>query len=570
MIDATQLFILITVLAIALVAAWLLAPYLTHVYTLFPSRIDRFLLPVEKRLYQFVGVNPLHTMGWREYFLSALIVNIFQMILAFIIFVLQGSLPFNPQGFPGLSLDLAFMQVISFATNTNLQHYNGEGVCNPTTPLPNCASINSSIPGLSYLSQMTAVQFLQFTSAATGLAVAVAMIRGFKAGSQNLGNFYVDFTRSLTRVLFPLCFLSALVFVALGVPQTLSGYQTVTTIEGATQTILVGPVASLVSIMQLGTNGGGYYGANSAYPFQNPNPASDVFQIFLMLLIPTSLCFVYGRLIGRNRETRPILFGAYALFAIDLLIAFISNPVVIGPGIETRFGGFFSAFWTVVTTAVTTGSVNVSLSGIHPLVIVSAFNGMLIQATPGGKGVGVMYMIMFVVLTVFIVGLMSGRTPDYLGMKISPRDVKLVMLAFLVHPIIILVPTVLAYATGAASAIGVGNNSVGFTKVFYEFTSAASNNGSDFLGASANTFFFNISTALVMFMGRFIPIGLLLALAGSMINRKRTVETGLKTDSPIFGIVLVGSILVLVLLTFFPFLALGPILEFLQGRLNGF
>ena len=507
-------------------------------------------------------------MGWREYFLSALIVNIFQMALAFIIFVFQGGLPLNPQGFPGFSLDLAFMQVISFGTNTNLQHYNGEGVCNR---LPNCSTLSNTpgLSGLSYLSQMTAVQFLQFTSAATGVCVAAAMIRGFVANSKDMGNFYTDFVRSLTRLFLPLCFIAALIFVGLGVPQTLSGYQIVSTVEGSTQTILVGPVASLVSIMQLGTNGGGYYGANSAYPFQNPNPASDIFQIFLMLLIPTALCFVYGRMLGKRREARPILWGAYSLFAIDLLLAFIPN-YGLGRGMEVRFGGFFSTFWTVVTTAVTTGSVNSSLFGNHPLVILSAFMGMLIQSSPGGKGVGVMYMVMYVVITVFIVGLMSGRTPEYLGMKINARDVKLVMITFLVHPVIILVPTVLAYATGAASAIGVSTGSTGFTQIFYEFTSAAANNGSDFLGATGNTPFFNISTALVMLSGRFIPIGILLALAGSMINRRRTSEIGLRTDSVTFTIVLVGSILLLVVLTFFPFLGLGPVLEFFQKRGNGF
>jgi K+-transporting ATPase ATPase A chain len=234
---------------------------------------------------------------------------------------------------------------------------------------------------------------------------------------------------------------------------------------------------------------------------------------------------------------------------------------------EVRFGGFFSVFWTVVTTAATTGSVNASLSSVNPLVILSAFNGMLTQATPGGKGVGLMYMVMFIVLTVFIVGLMSGRTPEYLGMKITARDVKLVMIAFLVHPVIILIPTVLAFSTGAANAIGVRTNPIGFTQIFYEFTSAAANNGSDFLGFSANTPFFNISTGIVMFLGRFVPIGLLLALGGSMINRKRlTTNAGVRTDSFIFSIVIVGSILVLVLLTFFPFLALGPILEFFQRQ----
>jgi K+-transporting ATPase ATPase A chain len=343
----------------------------------------------------------------------------------------------------------------------------------------------------------------------------------------------------------------------------------VKTVEGTTQLVLVGPVASLVSIMQIGTNGGGYYGTNSAYPFQNPNPASDILEIILMLLMPTVMCFVYGEMLGKKRESRPILWASYALFAIDLIIAFIPNPVL-GPGMEVRFGGFFSSLWTVVTTAVTTGSVNASLYAMHPLVILSAFMGMLIQATPGGKGVGLMYMVMYVVITVFIVGLMSGRTPEYLGMKINARDVTLVMVAFLVHPVIILIPTVLAYATGAANAIGVGGGSIGFTQILYEFTTAAANNGSDFFGASANNPFFNISTALVMFAGRYIPMGLLLALAGSMIGRKRSSEVGLRTDSIVFSIILVGSTLILVVLTFFPFLALGPILSFLQGHVNGF
>lgn len=576
MIQPADFLTIILILLSAIVAGRLLTPHIVKIFTHGPSRLDRFLDPIEKRIYWLLGVDPNHGMSWREYFVSALIVNIFQMILAFIIFVFQGGLPLNPQGFPGFSLDLAFMQVISFATNTNLQHYNGEGVCNQ---LPNCSGLTTTstgqpIPGLSYLSQMTAVQFLQFTSAATGICVAAALIRGFIANSENMGNFYTDFVRSLTRLLLPFCFVAALIFVALGVPQTLNGYQIVHTVEGSTQTILVGPVASLVSIMQLGTNGGGYYGANSAYPFQNPNPATNIFQIFLMLLIPTALCFVYGRMLGKRREARPILWGAYSLFALDLLIAFIPN-YSLGPGMEVRFGGFFTNFWTVVTTAVTTGSVNSNLHGNNPLVILSAFMGMLVQSAPGGKGVGVMYMVMYIIITVFIVGLMSGRTPEYLGMKINARDVKLVMVAFLVHPIIILVPTVLAYATGAVSAVGIsttstGFSSTGFTQILYEFTSAAANNGSDFLGATGNTPFFNIATGLVMFFGRFIPIGILLALSGSMMNRKRTNEIGLRTDSITFTIVLVASILLLIVLTFFPFLALGPILEFFQKRVNGY
>jgi K+-transporting ATPase ATPase A chain len=548
--DAVDVLSVVLILGTALGIAWLISPYLSRVYKRVPGRLDRFLDPLENGVYRLVGIDTDHVMGWKEYFFAGLLINIVQMALAFLILTFQGSLPLNPQGFPGLSWDLSLNTVVSFATNTNLQHYAGEIT-------------------LSYLSQMTAIQFLQFTSAATGMCMGVAMVRGFIVGSKDMGNFYVDFVRTLTRILIPFCLVAALVLVALGVPQTISGYTTVTTVEGASQSILVGPVASLVAIMQLGTNGGGYYGANSAYPFMNPSPVSNVLEIGLMLLLPTALIFVFGEMLGKRREVRPILIGAYGLFAIDLAIAFIPTTPL-GPGIETRIGGFMSAFWTVVTTAVTTGSVNASLSAMHPLVILGAFMGMLIQATPGGKGVGLMYMIMYVVITVFIVGLMSGRTPEYLGIKITSRDVLLVMLAFLIHPIIILIPTVVAYASGAVAAIGVGSNSIGFTQILYEFTSSAANNGSDFLGTAANTPFFNVATAIVIFVGRYAPIGILLSLGGSMIGRTRSAVSGLKTDSITFSVVLIGSILILVVLTFFPFLALGPILSYFQGHVNGF
>lgn len=550
MTDAVDVLSIVLILGTALGIAWLISPYLARVYKRVPGRFDRFLDPIENGIYRLVGIDTDQAMGWKEYFFAGLLINIVQMALAFVILTFQGSLPLNPQGFPGLSWDLSLNTVVSFATNTNLQHYAGEST-------------------LSYLSQMTAIQFLQFTSAATGMCMGVAMVRGFIVGSKDMGNFYVDFVRTLTRVLIPFCLVAALVLVALGVPQTLGGYTPVTTVEGASQSILVGPVASLVAIMQLGTNGGGYYGANSAYPFMNPNPASNVLEIGLMLLLPTALIFVFGEMLGKKREVRPILIGAYGLFAIDLAIAFIPTTPL-GTGIETRIGGFMSAFWTVVTTAVTTGSVNARLLAMHPSVILGALMGMLIQATPGGKGVGLMYMIMYIVITVFIVGLMSGRTPEYLGIKITSRDVLLVMLAFLIHPIIILIPTVVAYASGAVAAIGVGSNSIGFTQILYEFTSSAANNGSDFLGTMANTPFFNVATAIVMFIGRYAPMAVLLALGGSMIGRTRSAVSGLKTDSLVFSVVLIGSILILVVLTFFPFLALGPILSYFQGHVNGF
>ncbi len=552
MIDPLQALTVILILAVTILLGWRLAPYLTKVFSRAPSRIDRVLNPVENWIYKICGVDPNGGMGWKQYFLAGLLLNIVMMIIGFFILTFQGNLPLNPMGFAGVKPDLAFNTVASFVTNTNLQHYNGEIT-------------------LSYLSQISVIQWLQFTSAITGLCMGIAFIRGLVVSSKDMGNFYVDFTRALTRIFLPLCIIASIIFLALGVPQTLNGYTTVKTIEGATQTILAGPVASLDAIMQIGTNGGGYYGANAAYPFMNPSPISNILMISLMLLLPTALIFVFGQMIGKKRESRPLLWGAYILFGINLVIAFIPALPLIAPGIEVRFGGFMSSFYTVTTTVATTGSVNSALLGNHPLAILSGFLGMFIQAIPGGKGVGMMYMIMYIIITVFIVGLMSGRTPEYLGIKITGRDVKLVMGAFLIHPLIILIPTVIAYASGAVSAIGVGGNSVGYTQILYEFTTAAANNGSDFLGASGNTPFFNIATAIVILIGRYAPIAILLSLSGSMIGRKRGGTTsGLKTDTLIFTIVLVAAIIILVVLTFFPFLAIGPIDSFFKGLVNGF
>ncbi|MGD0450433.1 MAG: potassium-transporting ATPase subunit KdpA [Candidatus Bathyarchaeia archaeon] len=551
MIDALQALSVIFILGITVLLAWLIAPYITGVFRRKPSRLDKIFNPIENFIYKITGVNSEQTMGWKQYFLSGLLLNVVMMVIGFLILVFQGNLPLNPMRFAGVRPDLAFNTVASFVTNTNLQHYSGEIT-------------------LSYLSQIGVIQWLQFTSATTGLCMGIAFIRGLIVGSKDMGNFYTDFTRSLTRIFLPLCIIASIIFLALGVPQTLNGYTTVKTIEGASQSILVGPVASLDSIMQIGTNGGGFYGANAAYPFMNPSPISNILMISLMLLLPTALIFVFGQMIGKKRESRPLLWGAYILFGLNLVIAFIPTLPLIAPFIEVRFGGFMSSFYTVTTTVATTGSVNSGLIGNHPLTILSGFLGMFIQSIPGGKGVGMMYMIMYIIITVFIVGLMSGRTPEYLGMKITGRDVKLVMVAFLIHPLIILIPTVVAYASGAVSAIGVGGNSVGYTQILWEFTSSAANNGSDFLGASGNTPFFNIATAIVILIGRYAPIAILLALSGSMIGRKRGGTTsGLKTDTLIFTLVLVASIIILVVLTFFPFLAIGPLASFFKGAVNG-
>ena len=546
MLTLEDLFVVAVVWGTVIVLSWFLSSYLLGVFTGRKSRLDRILVPVENFIYLLAGIDSSKNMGWKEYFKAILYLNAGEAILAFFILMFQQSLPLNPMHYSGMSWSLALNTVLSFSSNTNLQHYNGELT-------------------LSYLSQMSAIQFLQFTSAATGLAVGVAVIRGFAGKARTIGNFYYDYVRSLTRVLLPLAFIATIILIFMGVPQALSGYPTVSTLQkGATEILYKGPIASLVSIMQLGTNGGGYFGANSAYPLQNPSQLSDLFEIGMMMFIPTSLLFLFGRMVGDNREGRTLFLAAYAIYGIDLLIAFMSTTVI-GIGLEVRIGGVASTLWTVTTTAFTTGSLNASLSGFNPVVILTAFFGMLIQGAPGGVGVGAMYLIMYVIVTIFLVGLMAGRTPEYLGVKIEGSDVKLAVAAFLTHPIIILVPTVVAFAIGAESTVGLAANATGFTRIFYEFTSAAANNGSDYLGAAGNTVFFNVATGIVMWVGRFLPILFMLAIADGVSTRKRSQKQGLKTGSISFVVILVFSIFILTVLTFFPFLVLGPVLQFLQG-----
>ena len=546
MLTLEDLFVVAVVWGTVIVLSWFLSSYLFGVFTGRRSRLDRIFVPVENFIYLLAGIDSSKNMGWREYFKALLYLNAGEAVLAFFILMFQQSLPLNPMHYSGMSWSLALNTVLSFSSNTNLQHYNGELT-------------------LSYLSQMSAIQFLQFTSAATGLSVGVAVIRGFAGKARTIGNFYYDYVRSITRVLLPLAFIATIVLIFMGVPQALSGYPTISTLQrGAYEEILYkGPIASLVSIMQLGTNGGGYFGANSAYPLQNPSQLSDLFEIGLMMFIPTSLLFLFGRMVGDNREGRTLFLAAYAIYGIDLLIAFLPTTTI-GSGLEVRIGGVASTLWTVTTTAFTTGSLNASLSGFNPVVILTAFFGMLIQAAPGGVGVGAMYLIMYVIVTIFLVGLMAGRTPEYLGVKIEGSDVKLAVAAFLTHPIIILVPTVVAFAIGAESTVGLAANATGFTRIFYEFTSAAANNGSDYLGAAGNTVFFNVATGIVMWVGRFLPILFMLAIADGVSTRKRSQKQGLKTGSISFVVILVFSIFILTVLTFFPFLVLGPVLQFLQ------
>ena len=551
MLSIEDLFVVAVVWGVVIVFSWFFSKYLFTVFTGGKSRLDKFFRPIENFIYTLSGIESTKNMGWKEYFKALFYLNVAQAVIALFILMFQANLPLNPMHYQSMSWSLAFNTVLSFSSNTNLQHYNGE-----TT--------------LSYLSQMSAIQFLQFTSAATGLAVGVAILRGFAGKARTIGNFYFDYVRSLTRVLLPLTFITTLVLIALGIPQSLGGYTLIPTLQKDAYEILYrGPIASLVSIMQLGTNGGGYFGANSAYPLQNPSQVTDFLELGMMMFIPTATLFMFGRMVGDNREGRTLFLAAYAIYGIDLIIAFLPK-VHTGRGLEVGYGGAASVFWTVTTTAFTTGSVNASLAAFNPVVIFAGFIGMLIQGAPGGEGIGAMYLIMYVIVTIFLVGLMAGRTPEYLGIKIEGRDVKLAVMAFLTHPIIILVPTVLAFAIGAEKAAGLTANSIGFTQIFYEFTSSAANNGSDFLGASGNTIFFNVTTGIVMWLGRYLPMLFMLAIADSVAVRKRTPSQGLKTGNISFVVILVVSIFILTVLTFFPFLVLGPILQFLEGFKTSF
>jgi potassium-transporting ATPase potassium-binding subunit len=500
--------------------------------------LERTLAIVENKFYKLVGIDSNRQMTWKEYLFALLLVDGIVAAIFFIIVLTQNMLPLATPGLENFSLDLAFMQASSFITNTDLQHYIGD-------------------QQLSNLSQMVAIIFIMFVAPASAIAVSFAFIRAFIRKNFGLGNFYVDFTRIIITLLLPVAFISSLLLMVLGAPQTLESSFTVNTLEGNEQVITTGPVASLESIKDLGSNGGGFFGSNSAHPYENPNGLSNAYEIFLMLIIPLSLPIAYAKLVGKGRGVSlliAILIGFGIAFAIAL--SQVSGPDLL----ETRFGSFGSIFFNIASIESNTGSANSALAGMSPNAVIALFLGMFVQAIPGAVGTGMMTMIIYVILTLFIVGLMVGKTPEFMSMKISPRDIKLSAIIFLVHPAIILIPTVLAFVTGNVQAITEGEiTPFTYTEVLYEFTSAAANNGSDYFGASADTPFWNWSTGIVMLLGRFVPLGLMLAIAGSFTlkDRKEVIEP-IKTQGPLFISVLVVITFLLTALTFFPFIVIGP------------
>lgn len=515
------------------------------------NRIFRF----EKLIYRITGIKT-KDQNWKQYAISVIVSNTVMILLVYLFFRIQGILPLNPSGITAMEQTLSFNTAISFMTNTNLQHYSGES-------------------GLSYLAQMVAIGLMMFTAPATALAVIIAFIRGL--AGKPLGNFYVDLIRSIFRVLLPISFISALAFIFLGVPQTLDPTVTAQSIAGAEQQIARGPVASFLSIKELGNNGGGFFGVNSAHPFENPNAISNLIQMLLMLLVGTATPFAYGRMLGNAKQGRVLFISMFMMFLIMLGVSLTNeyqgNPVLNSLGIqhdqgsmegkEVRFGVAGSALYSVVTTASETGAVNTMHDTLTPIGGLVTISNMMLNTIFGGIGAGFLNVLMYAMIGVFLCGLMVGRTPEFLGKKIEGKEMILIAVTLLVQPILILVPTALAVVLYPDTISNPGFH--GLTQAMYEYTSSAANNGSGFEGLGDNTPFWNISTGIVMFLGRYISFVTLLAVVGSLAAKKPVPETvgTFRTDTALFGAVFIGTVILIGALTFFPSLVLGPIAEHL-------
>lgn len=532
--------------------------YMAKVYLGEKTFLDIVLSPVDRLIYRASGIQLERTMtGW-QYSRAVLFSNLAMGVLVFSIMMLQSVLPLNPTGLPSPSWDLALHTSISFVTNTNQQHYSGE-----TT--------------YSYATQMLALGFLMFTSAATGLAVAIAFIRGL--AGQPLGNFYVDLTRSITRILLPISTVIGLVLLVLGVPETLAGPAVATTLEGATQTIARGPVAHFEIIKQLGENGGGFFGINSAHPFENPNAFTNLIETVAMVSIPASLIYTYGIIIGNKKQAWLVFWMVFVIFAVLIVVTaageYAGNPLVnniLGAqapnleGKEVRFGWAQTALWAISTTGTMCGAVNGMHDSLMPSGGFSTLFNMFLQIVWGGQGTGTAYLFVFLILTVFLTGLMVGRTPEFLGRKIEKQEIVLASVILLVHPFAILVPSAITIAF-ANSLAGISNPGFhGVSQVVYEYTSAAANNGSGFEGLGDGTLWWNLSASVSLLMGRYVPLIALLLLADGMARKQPVPETTgtLRTDTGLFTGVTAGVIVILGALTFLPVLALGPIAEAFQ------
>jgi K+-transporting ATPase ATPase A chain len=539
--------------------------YMTRVFNGERTFLSPILRPVEAGLYWIGGVDEKREQHWLTYTVAMLLFHVGGFLIIYAVMRLQAVLPFNPAEQSAVAQDLSFNTAISFITNTNWQNYGGEST-------------------LSYFVQMLGLTHQNFLSAATGIALAVALIRGFSRSSmRTIGNFWVDVTRCTLYVLLPICVVYALFLVWQGIPQTLGAYVDATTLEGAKQTIAVGPVASQVAIKMLGTNGGGFFNANAAHPFENPTALSNFVQMISIFALGAALTNVFGRMVGNQRQGWAILGVMGVLFIAGVVVAYWAEANgttalnALGltggnmEGKEVRFGIVASSLFAVITTAASCGAVNAmhdsftALGGMIPLI-----NMQLGEIIVGGVGAGLYGMLLFVVLAIFVAGLMVGRTPEYVGKKIEAREVKMAMLAILVLPLMYLGWTAVAVVLPSAVASMANAGPHGFTEVLYAFTSATGNNGSAFGGLTGNTFFYNLTLASSMFVGRFFMIVPAMALAGSLAGKKSIPPSAgtLPTTGGLFVGLVVGVILIIGGLTFFPALALGPIVEHLAMTAN--
>lgn len=541
-----------------------LGAYMFRVFEGGRQPLPRFFGPIERLLYRLSGVDPNERQDWKQYTLALLVFSAVTLLVTYGIERLQHLLPLNPQNLGPVAPDLAFNTAASFTTNTNWQAYTGEST-------------------MSYLTQMAGLAWHNFLSAAVGLCVALALARGItyrlqSSGQKTLGNFWVDLHRSILYVFLPICIPVALLLVSQGVIQNFSSYVDVATLEGAKQTIAMGPVASQEVIKELGTNGGGFFNANSAHPFENPTPLTDLIEMLLIFAIPAALTYTYGRM-ARNQKQGWTIFAAMALlFLAGVSAAYYyetaANPALHGlsveqtagnfEGKEVRFGIVNSALWATITTATSCGAVNAmhdsfnALGGLVPLA-----NIQLGEVVFGGVGSGLYGILVYVLLSVFIAGLMVGRTPEYLGKKIEAREVKLAMLYVLIFPLVILYFA--GWSMVAPYAVSSLNNAGphGLSEILYAYSEGAGNNGSAFAGLNANTLWFNVTIGLTMLVGRFLMIVPAMALAGSLVGKK-TAPPNLgtfPTDGALFVVLLIGVVVIVGALTFFPALSLGPIVE---------
>lgn len=560
----TEILGIIAMFVAALVLALPFGIYIAKVYGGEKTLLDPIFSPIEKLFYRISGINPTKEMNWKEHMVAMLTINLVWFLLGMVILMTQQWLSLNPDKNPNMSPDLAFNTTISFVVNCNLQHYSGE-------------------TGLSYLGQMW-LMFLQFVSAGTGLAAAAILFKAFREKTTDkLGNFYEFLIKSCTRILLPVSFIVALLLVFNGAPMTFEGKDQIMSLQGDTVNVSTGPAAAFIAIKHVGTNGGGFFGANSAHPFENPNYFTNMVEMVAQLIIPLAMIFAFGYFIRRKKFSW-MIFGVMTVGFLLLTIPNINmemngNPAISAMGIdnslgategkEIRFGAAATGFWSIVTTVISTGSVNAMHDSTMPLSGMNELLAMMVNAFYGGCGVGLLNFFIFIILAVFISGLMVGRTPEFMGKKIEAREMKIAMIIALLHPFLILVGTALATAFPEHGASTLNNPGFhGFSEILYEYTSSAANNGSGFEGLGDNNLWWNISTGFVLILGRFLPIIGPIAIAGLLANKKYIPEGNgtLKTDTATFGLMVFAVIAIIAALSFFPALTLGPIAEYFSMK----